>query len=61
MPEKCLEKMAAHGLEILLALNSSSCGILDSVHRHPARVQSKAGASKEKRISRREGGNSQDQ
>ena len=32
MSGKCLDRLAARGLEILLALNSSSCRLLDSAH-----------------------------
>ncbi|MCL4306835.1 MAG: hypothetical protein M1302_00990 [Candidatus Thermoplasmatota archaeon] len=32
MSGKCLDKLAAHGLEILLALNSPSCRLLDPAH-----------------------------
>jgi hypothetical protein len=37
MSGKCMDRLAAHGLEILLALNSSSCRLLDSGHRRNPR------------------------
>ncbi|MEM0156831.1 MAG: hypothetical protein QXN26_02050 [Thermoplasmataceae archaeon] len=61
MSEKCLERLAAHGLEILLALNSSSCDLLKPAYRSPSRILSTAGATREKRRTKAEQTSSQDE